>query len=280
MPIQTITFTIAICSPSDANEERDAAEQVALEWNSSHSYSRGAILHPARWERDSVPVLGNRPQAFVNRQVIDRADLAVAVFWIRVGTPTGDFLSGTVEEIERLAATGKPVMVYFSDKAPSSLSQIDTQQLTARRSLEQSLRGRGIIGSVSSVDDFRQQFAGHLAKTMNDLLVKFPQTSSTAVQGGKIVAPSVSDEFRMILKELAADKSGYLIDADVIGGKIIQANERNLAENADARKTARLEEAINLMVKNQLIDLQPQSSDRNSRIYKITHKGYSFADSL
>ena len=280
MPIQTIAFTIAICSPSDAQEERDAAERVVLEWNSSHTHSTGAIIHPARWERDAIPVLGDRPQALVNRQVIDRADLAVAVFWMRVGTPTGDFVSGTVEEIERLASAGKPVMVYFSDKAPGSLSQVDTQQLNARRSLEASLRNRGILGSVSSVDDFKQQFSGHLAKMMNSLLQKFPPGAATPAQGGKAVAPSVSDEFRTILKELAADEHGYLIAAEVIGGKIVQVNGKNLADKADARTVARLEEAIGLLVNNRLIDLQPQSSDRHSRIYKITHKGYATADTL
>ncbi|WP_220635656.1 hypothetical protein [Georgfuchsia toluolica] len=280
MPIQTITFTIAICSPSDALEERNAAERVVLDWNSSHAHATGAILHPVRWERDSIPVLGDRPQALVNRQVIDRADLAIAVFWMRVGTPTGEFVSGTVEEIERLATAGKPVMVYFSDKAPDSLDQIDTQQLNARRSLEASLRNRGIIGSVDNVDSFTQQFSGHLAKMMNSLLVKFPPTTSTPVHGGKSVAPSVSEEFRTILKELVADEQGYLIVADLVGGKMIRAGNKDLAENTNARTIARFEEAINLMVKNLLIELQPQSSDLHSRIYKITHKGYSVADSL
>jgi hypothetical protein len=38
----------------------------------------------------------------------------IGVFWTRVGTPTGIAESGTLEEIERVAAEGKLVMLYFS----------------------------------------------------------------------------------------------------------------------------------------------------------------------
>jgi hypothetical protein len=58
--------------------------------------------------------MGERPQAIINRQLVDDADLLFAVFSTRLGSPTGVAESGTAEEIERLRGMQKPVLVYFS----------------------------------------------------------------------------------------------------------------------------------------------------------------------
>lgn len=47
-------------------------------------------------------------------QLVDKCDMAVGVFWTRLGTPTDLAASGTVEEIERLGQADKIVMLYFS----------------------------------------------------------------------------------------------------------------------------------------------------------------------
>ena len=58
------------------------------------------MLEPVGWETHSVPELGDRPQAIINRQILRESDLLIAVFWTRIGTATGAHPSGTVEEIE------------------------------------------------------------------------------------------------------------------------------------------------------------------------------------
>src|SRR5207244_1785862 len=52
----------------------------------------------------------------VNKQIVARADALVAIFWMRLGTPTGIAESGTAEEIEQLKAAGKHVAIYFSNR--------------------------------------------------------------------------------------------------------------------------------------------------------------------
>jgi hypothetical protein len=55
---------------------------------------------------------GRRPSS--NDQLVDDADILIGLFKARIGTPTGISASGTIEEIDRLVAAGKPVMLYFS----------------------------------------------------------------------------------------------------------------------------------------------------------------------
>src|SRR5271170_840543 len=65
------------------------------------------------WRTHAHPDSGQRTQALINRQFADRADVVLAIFWRRLGSPTGKAASGTVEEIERARRRGKKVMVYF-----------------------------------------------------------------------------------------------------------------------------------------------------------------------
>jgi len=75
------------------------------------------------WGTHAHPETGRGPQALINRQFADRADIVIAVFWRRLGSPTGKAASGTVEEIERARRRGKKVMVYFSKReAPGKMA--------------------------------------------------------------------------------------------------------------------------------------------------------------
>lgn len=65
----------------------------------------------------SGPAHARRPQEIINKQVLRNCDLLIAVFWTRLGTPTGGSTSGTVEEIREHIATGKPAMIYLGIRA-------------------------------------------------------------------------------------------------------------------------------------------------------------------
>src|SRR5262245_58922607 len=71
------------------------------------------------WGTQPAPGLQPRSQAFENTDVLIHADLLLAIFWTRIGTPTGSDPSGTVEEIRKHVAAGKPTMIYFSSKPVS-----------------------------------------------------------------------------------------------------------------------------------------------------------------
>jgi hypothetical protein len=51
--------------------------------------------------------------------------LLVGIFWTRIGSPTGEADSGTLEEIERVGNAKKPIMLYFS-KVPIEPDKIDS----------------------------------------------------------------------------------------------------------------------------------------------------------
>src|SRR5947209_17298538 len=92
-------FRVLIASPSDVTDERDIAVKTIQEWNDLHSPGRQVVLLPLRWETHSAPEYGRRPQEVINRQIVDHSDLLIGIFWTRIGSPTGEADSGTLEEI-------------------------------------------------------------------------------------------------------------------------------------------------------------------------------------
>jgi hypothetical protein len=100
MPRNATIYRVLIASPSDVFEEREAARNVIYNWNASHSANMSIMFEPVLWETHVTPELGDRSQSIINRQIVDDSDILIGMFWTRVGTPTGTFESGTVDEIE------------------------------------------------------------------------------------------------------------------------------------------------------------------------------------
>lgn len=80
---------VMIASPSDVTTEHRVIREVLDEWNIVNARERRLVLLPCSWESHAAPLMGDRPQAIINRQVLKHADLLIAVFWTRLGSPTG-----------------------------------------------------------------------------------------------------------------------------------------------------------------------------------------------
>src|SRR3546814_17194873 len=114
--------------------------------------------------------MGDRPQAILNNQFVDDCDLLVGLFWARLGSDTGKAPSGSVEEIDRTAAAGKPVMVYFSDR-PISPSVINLEQFTKLSSFKAQTMQTALVGSFSSLGDLKEQLIRDLKSQVKALQV-------------------------------------------------------------------------------------------------------------
>lgn len=150
MSFTATVLRVAIASPSDVQDARNAVEKALHDWNAANSASKKIVLLPWRWETSSVPLLGSHPQELINEQGIDSADILIAIFGSRLGAPTPDAVSGTVEEIERALSTKKPVHLYFS-KA-SLPNDVDTRQIDGLREFKSEIKQRGLYGEFATTE--------------------------------------------------------------------------------------------------------------------------------
>ena len=96
MPDRVTAFYVMIASPSEIPDARRAVYDALVEWNEANSHTRNVAFVPLKWETGAVPTLGKHPQAIINGQLLDRADIVIALLGSRLGMPTLGALSGTV----------------------------------------------------------------------------------------------------------------------------------------------------------------------------------------
>ena len=165
MPVDTKLYRVLIASPGDVTQERGIIRQQIANWNSMHSSDMKMVLMPLGCETDGTPDLEERGQAIINRQLVDNCDLLIAVFWTRLGTPTPQADSGTVEEIERAHNEGKRCIVYFSDKeAPPS--GIDLKQYERLQEYKEELNKEGLTDTYKTIEEFREKVFRHITTSV------------------------------------------------------------------------------------------------------------------
>ncbi|WP_420590553.1 hypothetical protein [Bacterioplanoides sp.] len=184
MSYEAKVFRVLIASPSDVVEEREIAVKTIQEWNDLNSPERKVVLLPLRWETHTAPEYGARPQEIINRQVVDHCDLVIGVFWTRIGSPTGVADSGTLEEIERVASKGHPVMLYFS-QVKKDPNQIDLEQLAKLREFKDKTFPKALVESYNSQIEFRDKLAKQIEIQLRNLVAEESNSNNTADLGAR-----------------------------------------------------------------------------------------------
>jgi hypothetical protein len=178
MAYHATVYHVMIASPSDVALERDFARQVLWEWNIHEAAIHHVVLLPVMWETHAAPDYGDRPQSFVNKQLLRDSDFLVAVFWTRLGTPTGVAESGTVEEIEEFARSGRRVMVYFGTAQRSDACPAELSRLTEFRSRVQKI---AYISEFDTPQQFKDKFRQDMISALKSTGVIDADTRPTAL---------------------------------------------------------------------------------------------------
>jgi hypothetical protein len=135
---EAFVLQVRISSPGDTGEEVAAVVESLHGWNGSRAEAAQVILLPRHWRSDAVPRLGvGSGQGVINEQLVDDADIVIALFDARIGQATAAAVSGTAEEIQRAIDAGKHVHVWFSNEPIRR--DPDLEQLAALREFRAAL---------------------------------------------------------------------------------------------------------------------------------------------
>jgi len=194
-------YSILIASPSDVRDERDAVEDVIDSWNAAHSRATGLLLEPVRWETHARPASGGHPQTLINEQIVDDCDLLVGVFWTRLGTPTDEAASGTLEEIKRMLRAQKTVMLYFS-RRPVLLDSVDMGEYRRLADFKREwMAKKGLAWEYESIGDLKFQLVKHLAGAIHNLHEPAPPAETGPTSRQDVLL----EEYDSFLRRLRAE---------------------------------------------------------------------------
>ena len=189
MPKQVIEYRCLLMSPSDVVPEREAITSLVVSWNAQIGIGLGARLELVRWESHATPDLSDTAQNVINRDLVEDCDLGVAVFWSRLGTPTKEHPSGSVEEIYRLLRRKARVMVYFSD-APIPQNALRDDQYHRLQEIKTQFQSEGLLSNYSGIPHLREQVNLHLTNIVTQMLTRDRDASSVIPSSGTLTAPT------------------------------------------------------------------------------------------
>lgn len=156
-------YDLLVSCPSDVVSYLEVIEDVVEVFNNSLGIANKSRIVIRHWSKDSYPESGGRPQELLNKQFIEECDAAIALFWTKFGTPTGEYNSGSEEEIELMLSLKKQVFMYFVDE-PIIPSQVNNEQYQRVIEFREKYSNRGIYNVVGTKEQFKTELTNHISQ--------------------------------------------------------------------------------------------------------------------
>lgn len=172
---------VLISCPGDTTEEVEAVKQALHGWNRDRSESAQVILLPRHWKSDAVPRVGTGSgRGVINEQLVDDADIVIALFDSRLGQATAAAVSGTAEEIQRAIDAGKHIHVWFSNEPIPRSADLD--QVAALNAFRDNLESQGLLGDYDSSPDLAYEVRSAIEADLVQLELAVPGVRSGAAE--------------------------------------------------------------------------------------------------
>jgi nucleoside 2-deoxyribosyltransferase len=270
MSFPATVYNVMVGSPSDIAGALSVVREALARWNVMHSEEKGVVLLPLSWQTHSSPELGSPAQAVINRQLISRSDLLIAVFWTRLGTPTGEADSGTIDEILKHIEQGKPVVLYFCER-DVPFNQLDQDQHAKLKEFRSKVEG--LYDTFKTDEELREKVERHLNhKLRNDpYFTAAPANRSPIIEEPR--KAEISEGAVVVLVEATKDPRGQLARIPAREGVIIATNHKQvLAQNA--RDSANNENIIRELENAGFIE----DLGYRREVFQVTKAGFEYVD--
>jgi nucleoside 2-deoxyribosyltransferase len=160
---------VFISTPSDTDEVVEAIKQSLHALNVSRGKRDGVVVLPVHWKTDAVPRMSSEgAQGVINKHLLDKADIVVALFDSRLGQATPDAVSGTAHEISRASEAGKHVHTWFSEE-PIERHNVDPKELARLAKYRKELEGQGLLGVYVSPEDLAHKVRTAIEQEIDEM---------------------------------------------------------------------------------------------------------------
>lgn len=186
MAYPTLALHLLISAPGDVHvQDMATIRKTISQWNLNLGRVVGLTVLPVSWTEHAIAEFGGRPQAILNDQIVEEADFAVALFYDRLGTPTGEADSGTAEEIKVLVEAGKSVAVLVNASARPPLGGSALEERKRLTEYLTDLRKTALV--------FEYANEGDLISHLNNFLSRATAQFQRSVEASKDEEPAGPD---------------------------------------------------------------------------------------
>jgi len=218
MAYSALVHRLLISCPGDVPVDDLAIVHKAINrWNGVYGQSFGAVMVPISWGTHAAAEFGQPPQEILNRQLVDRCDICLALFANRLGTATASAESGTAEEIQLLGESGRYVAILHS-RRPVDASRIDYDQAQRLQSYLTSLGENALILDYASDDELSQRvdtiLAAAVARDQGRADLQLDQAARARPRVAEVWPHVDSTEYRPFSDRPMTARNWYLVLAN------------------------------------------------------------------
>lgn len=271
---QANVYRIMIASPSDIQEEIKGAFSVLNHWNDLHSEKNKMVLLPLHWSISSYPAAGEHPQKLLDKQVVEKSDLLVCIFGVKLGTPTDTEISGTVEEIKEHRKAGKDVMVFFK-LSIDNITSVDPQQLQKIKDFKENIKNDVLWCDFSDANDFKQKLTDKLQLYINDHWLKTIMSSVDEEIVEEVVF--TEKEIEMIKQWSKSTNSSYHRTRTKDGCICCMGNAQFMVK--EGKELAEFDNFIDRLIEAGFIGLE-QYNRHGEPVYRLKKAAYDYVEKL
>lgn len=272
-------YKIMIGAPSDIEEEVSIAMNIIYHWNDINAEKQKTVLLPLYWSISSYPAIGMHPQKAINKQVVSKSDLLICIFGAKLGTPTNDYASGSVEEIEEHLKAGKPVMIFFKNSL--NLSEVDIDQVSQLQEFKKAIRQKALYTDYNNTDEFEKILSDKLSLCVNENFIE----DKIVVNGlewneveGKPLYEELSDYDKERLKSWTSVDNPDFFQAHFVGGSCIYGlGASNQYEVKNGREKIEWDSFFERLLKLGLIGVKGYDKN-NHPIYQLKEAAYKYVE--
>jgi DNA-binding winged helix-turn-helix (wHTH) protein len=245
----TMNFRVFIASPSDVLTEREAAFEVIKDVNRTlDNRQKLCQLQVYKWE--NIPPDIGYPEEVIFRQIpIEKCDVFIAIFWKRLGTPTGSvrptdgrpYLSGTEEELEKAIQTRKNsanhrplIMLYRKmDPIPAEMNDEDFHQFDNLRGYFKKFAPAGEHPAL--IVSFRNdEFKNRLREDLLSIVSRFLNEQSSFGLSTPNLQPSIAMQGNIDNAIVIAGENNQITVAQpMFRGPLLPQSSPTLTEESD-----------------------------------------------
>lgn len=142
-------YTILLSAPSDVDVYLKNVQKAITKYNQQLGFDTGIIFETKHWKEDVYPDYGSSAQDIINKQIVEKSEIVIALFGARIGTPTDKFESGTIEEIVKISEMGGKVLTFFATGKLVDIGSMDPVQLAKVQAFKK--KYFGLYNEFSSV---------------------------------------------------------------------------------------------------------------------------------
>ncbi len=220
-----------MASPNDTSEERQIYTEVVESINRSRGESDSFHLEPIKWESYAYPEAGD-PQGTINR-LLEDAELVIILFWNKIGAPTKNFPSGTMEEFsiayEKFTKTGKPSIKIYFRKPSAPKSKSDAEEHKKLFDFKESIRDLALYKDYESPENFRtllyEHIGGWLSKRIDRNAKLEDRRALSEPSDGKSI---VKEVFEKIGQKYDGEKSRLSFGIKMLDEVVGEIEEKSL----------------------------------------------------